>query len=254
MKPHSRNESGAIRTAATVSSKLEKGLRAYIAAASAAGLCAVASPQFTEAEVVYTPANVTFGYSRDAYNLDLNHDGITDFMFSHEFTTCTTFCSSYLNVWGLGNSNANVGLGPPTSDASALPIGAQIGSKRPFNDFGVMARVATFLGSAAWSGQWADSGKGVQNRYLGLKFAIDGEIHYGWARLTVATTSNHITATLTGYAYETVVNFPIRAGVFTNPIPETAESQSGSSLVRAAHVESKTAPATLGALARGAAW
>ena len=32
----------------------------------------------TEAEVVYTPVNVSIGVG-DSYNIDLNHDGVVDF-------------------------------------------------------------------------------------------------------------------------------------------------------------------------------
>jgi hypothetical protein len=58
------------------------------------------------------------------------------------------------------------------------------------------------------TGPWAD----VQNRYLGLKFKIKGESHYGWARLNVQLNGGPITGTLTGYAYETIPNKPIIAG------------------------------------------
>jgi peptidoglycan hydrolase-like protein with peptidoglycan-binding domain len=52
----------------------------------------------------------------------------------------------------------------------------------------------------------------VKNRYLGLKFSVNGETHYGWARLNVSFRAPHITATLTGYAYETEANKAIDAG------------------------------------------
>ena len=55
-------------------------------------------------------------------------------------------------------------------------------------------------------GPWAN----VANRYLGLRFAISGEFHYGWARLTVRASKNTkiVTAVLTGYAYETIPDKP----------------------------------------------
>jgi carboxypeptidase T len=39
-------------------------------------------------------------------------------------------------------------------------------------------------------------------------FQINGEIHYGWAQLSVEAS----TATLMGYAYETIPGMPINAG------------------------------------------
>lgn len=70
-------------------------------------------------------------------------------------------------------------------------------------------------------GAWVGTGKGVTDRYLGLKFVVRGEVHYGWARLSV--TLGHyrqfddVSGTLTGYAYETVPDKPIIAGQITGP-------------------------------------
>jgi len=55
-------------------------------------------------------------------------------------------------------------------------------------------------------------GPQVRTRYLGLEFLINGEVHFGWARLTVTCKDLRVLATLSGYAYETVPNTPIIAG------------------------------------------
>jgi hypothetical protein len=41
---------------------------------------------------------------------------------------------------------------------------------------------------------------------------IEGKSHYGWARMSVEIKGTNLTATLTGYAYETIPNKPIIAG------------------------------------------
>jgi len=70
------------------------------------------------------------------------------------------------------------------------------------------------LGSVDVWGSWIN----VKNRYLGVKFKIEGEAHYGWARLSVKVQEPFtITATLTGYAYETIPNKPIIAGMTQGP-------------------------------------
>jgi hypothetical protein len=70
------------------------------------------------------------------------------------------------------------------------------------------------------------------------KFTIHGQVHFGWASLNVAMKRQYqrpyISATLTGYAYETIPNKPIIAGK-THGVDDFA--------VR---------PASLGALAAGA--
>ena len=67
---------------------------------------------------------------------------------------------------------------------------------------------------------------------------IDGQIHFGWARLNVLIrrpSEGGAHAVLTGYAYETDVNEPIETGQTSGP--ESAEAR----------------PGTLGQLALGAA-
>jgi hypothetical protein len=57
----------------------------------------------------------------------------------------------------------------------------------------------------------------VSDRYLGVRFNIQGKTHFGWARLTVHDKGHNITAVLTGYAYETVPNKAIIAGRTKGP-------------------------------------
>ena len=78
-----------------------------------------------------------------------------------------------------------------------------------------------------------------------------GETHYGWARLSVQVQLPlTITATLTGYAYETIPNTSINAGQVgpndTNIESNSIEPPHASLTARAPQ------PATLGILALGA--
>lgn len=83
---------------------------------------------------------------------------------------------------------------------------------------------------------WANGGKGLKNVYLGVKFKIGGEFHYGWARITIVTgPKSSFYGLLTGYAYETIPGKAILAGqtkstddidqpdtTMTMPTPESA--------------------------------
>ena len=100
---------------------------------------------------------------------------------------------------------------------AALKPGVKIGPKGDSVSltFGWLTSLTTPTGRIRFGGPWANDGNGVKNRYLGLKFAIKGKTHYGWARLNVSMTGPlqvNITATLTGYAYETIPNKPIITG------------------------------------------
>jgi hypothetical protein len=68
------------------------------------------------------------------------------------------------------------------------------------------------------SGKRAGSWVNVKNRYLGLKFMIHGEPHFGRARLRATCSSkSKVPGVLTGYAYETVPSKPIVAGRTKGP-------------------------------------
>ena len=103
-------------------------------------------------------------------------------------------------------------------------------------------------GSGTCAGLWNN----VKNRYLGLKFTINGTTHFGWARLNVTWTTmfgNHkVTGVLTGYAYETVPNKPIVTGKTKGPEDEGNLEPSNS----AALTVPASRPAKLGMLAMGA--
>jgi len=71
-----------------------------------------------------------------------------------------------------------------------------------------------------------------------LKFLINGEVHYGWARLSIS----YNIMQLTGYAYETVANEAIVAGQTSGP-DKASSTDPGS----------PASSATLGWLAQGAA-
>ena len=91
----------------------------------------------------------------------------------------------------------------------------------------------------------------AQGRFLGFQFTVQGQKHFGWARLnTVFSLSGggKHTATLTGYAYETEPGKPIRAGD-TGPVADARVPEMRS----APPAVATRRPATLGVLALGSA-
>src|ERR1700727_410444 len=69
---------GLRNTCSSLSKPVHQRLSAYALAAGATGVSLLALAQPSEGEIVYTPANQTVGRN-GSYNIDLNHDGITDF-------------------------------------------------------------------------------------------------------------------------------------------------------------------------------
>jgi len=228
------------RKTASLSQSVHHQVTMYALAASAAGVGVLALAQSAEAKIVYTKTHVVIG-TNHIYELDLNHDGIADFKIdNHSFFTDTIVAT--LSAVPAQANNAVVGKqqisGNPYSAYALLP-GARVGPKQPFSG-GWMA----WSDGANRSGRWVN----VRGRYLGLKFNIKGKVHYGWARLNVTVGQSKISATLTGYAYETIPNKPIIAGRTKGPEDGNVE-QPDAAVLTAPTPE----PASLGLLAQGAA-
>jgi len=226
-------EKSQYRNATQLSEPFSRHLSQYALAASATavGLLALASP--AESKIVYTPADTKVtGFLM----LNLNHQGKADFSFSSAAytTNCGNSFVALLRVAPYGPNRSQNRIVGKNGSAYALTAGRKIGAAGPFsNNADLMGRVTgTQNGGHRFEGQWVNSGKGVKDRYLGLKFSIKGQTHFGWARLNIAAND---TGTLTGYAYETVANKAIIAGKTKGPEVITLE------------------PGSLGRLAQGAA-
>jgi len=224
-----------------LSEHLDRRLVSY-AAAAGAGLLGLAVP--AGAQVVYTPAHVAIAFT-GSYALDLNNDGTTDFTIINEVqANCSTLWSSVLALPVAGNAVQGMKV-RDRNLASALAAGAGIGSGRNFvKQYPLLGAVIDSPGGGQYSGRWTN----VVNRYLGLKFQINGETHFGWARLSVhLQMTKHLEAMLTGYAYETEANTPIMAG------QEGAQAIPAETGIRSQPDASVVAqPAMLGLLALGA--
>jgi len=196
------------RTPCKLPDSLHHRLNAYVLTASAAGVSLLALADPAQARIVYTPGDVTFGggYDRGSYQLDLNHDGITDFTFGFGPITSNGFRSGSVLGVGPAASNAVEGGAGAASWASCLQSGALIGPKQSFvSGGGLMAYTKS---GRSDRGYWPYRSPG----YLGLRFNIHGQTHYGWARLSVLQGNRNFKTALEGYAYETIPNKPIIAG------------------------------------------
>jgi hypothetical protein len=216
------------RTASPINGKLDRRLAAYVAVASAAGIGMLAAPQ-AEGEVVYTPANVSFQDTGEVM-IDLNNDGIPDFeVFRRRCGSSHSGCLD-LNPLVAGN-----GFRPAGSEVAAGFFGVPVGAGEKFltgdgsPSYGNVMIAAGAYGPYSWSnGPWAHS----TNRYLGLRFTIAGQTHYGWARLSM--NDLHGPEILTGYAYETIPNKTIIEGETHGAAVSSAQSGSLGTLARGA--------------------
>jgi len=233
--------SGPRKTASNLSESMHQQLSTYALAASAAGVGLLALAQPSEAKIVYTAAHRVISPGK-SYDLDLNHDGTTDFTLRNRDTNTTSGVqATFYAEPGPGNAvQGHVHIG--RNSAFALDRGARIGSKRSFPTGRASLAYSTFFLTRGYrGGGWFD----VTNRFLGLKFNIHGKTHYGWARLSITVDNFKISATLTGYAYETIAGKGIVAG-------QTKGTDDISEGPDAALTKPTPEPASLGAMALGA--
>lgn len=225
------------RVTARLGRHLEKNLLAYTTAASAGLLLALPA----EAEIIYTPSNTPMAIaSRNQgpalTQLDLNNDGKPDFTFGMSYTSLynssTVRFKFFLKVVPHQKGNEAV-QGQEAPTAAAVAAGEIIGPQQKFASGGLYMAIKQFGGRGSRSsGTW----RKVEVAYLGLKIVINGQVHYGWARIKFPYPGSYGYPSIYGYAYESTPNQPIVAGQTSGTAKETAAG----------------APGNLGMLAAGA--
>lgn len=207
----------------TLSEKLTKRLKAYslTAGAMAAGIAGA------DAQILYTdvePDAVADGV--DSVFLDLNADGIDDFKFYVVNGTLASVFNVYRAFGSARNGNGIVGTFS-SSNSYFYPYGVNqgdtINSDLTFQtatfqtlgwDYFYYTNTATAVytyGQIRWGGG---------DTYLGLRLEVDGNTHYGWARIELANDSvNGGVFILKDYALELTPDLGIPAGDTEYPAP-----------------------------------
>jgi hypothetical protein len=221
------------RVTSKLSEPLYRKLDMYGLAAAAAGMSLAALSSPAQAEIVYTPAHKEIG--RNGVGIDFNHDGLADIEFA-----------AGLNFFADGGGmvvyshQSNRGFGTSRGEfVSMLPLGYTVGPNSAKFKLGIASsnypKPKKFFyyceansGGASCAGPWYQpNGMGTSGSYVGVKFLIDGQVHYGWARIKLVVTGEenhyHFSAYLTGYAYETVANKPIVTGKTSGSIESVAK-------------------------------
>jgi hypothetical protein len=242
MKDNSRQG----KASAHLADSVHQHLNMYALAATAAGVGILAVAQPAEASIVYRSVNVPIPVNGGLIQMDLNNDGVNDFAFSYFSYQTHGLGDVFLKVQPDQAANE---IDDHTSQghvcAAALFKGVRVGPKSRFHQDPAKGLYMWFKGFGGsqtgntFFGPWLFL-RG--QRYLGLKFVVNGETHFGWARLKLGITGT----TLTGYAYETVPNMPIITGKTAVPSASDGAELSNGNLGMPAHRR-----ASLGLLAMG---
>jgi hypothetical protein len=216
MKQKTRNS---IPGKTPLTSLLDKRLLAYSAAATAAGVGLVASTQSAEAKIVYTAANVTIQENGATVNIDVNNDGVADFgIYFGGYPGVRRqpegFHQYALGMFPMGAAGNEIWAfsSKGVECAAALPPAVKVGPGAPFQAKSLIMweSEGSYSGGGFAACPWESKHRGA---FLGLKFVVNGQTHYGWAHVTVGPTGT----VLNGYAYETVPNQPIFTGKTSGP-------------------------------------
>ena len=219
-----RSTSSRTRRAATLSSSLEHRLGSYAVVAAAAGIGLLAPG--ASAQVFYTPATIKI--SDGEYFLNFDCGPRNAFWIANRLEGPTFYGNSARELELNGSMYGSViadSKGP-----IALPAGSEVGSSRTF----VNAYKKEQIMASAYKSIYYRTYLGVRGHFansklafLGLKFEIGGQVHYGWAEFSVsasATKTNLLVgATLMGYAFENTPNMAIKTGQTSGTLQALAQ-------------------------------
>ena len=212
---HALKTSGQQSRMRPVTQSLDKQLAAYSIAAACAGvaLTSLAQPA-THQTIQYFPANfnlVSVNRNFELFPFDIDRNGITDFNFfgaGSGYSSRSGQNASYQGV--VGWSQMPTGAGALDH---MLSKGMEIGPKEAFGSKATLLR-------SSWRRHHGESQSVCSGLYqggkpyIGVKFLMRGETHYGWIRVSSLQCLGlgEINGYVTGYAYNTVANAPIQAG------------------------------------------
>lgn len=196
-------------------SKLNKKLKNYATLAISV-IAADATAQVTHTDI----RDTTLINNGDFFDIDLNNDGINDLSISLTKTTyssVSTYSSYYIkvnSVYASGSNSNDININVNSSsfyEVAAFNSNQSINnSVNSWSYYGLVGGYATgsFGGSTinVNVGQFPNQG----DKFLGVRFNIGANTHFGWVRLDVSALSD--TVTIKSFAYENTSNTPILAG------------------------------------------
>ena len=237
------------RQAGRLGTRIEKSIAAYTVAA--AGMVSLAPA--AHAQIVYTRVDIV--NDTGSIKIDFNDDQVVDFAVHNRLYRENGNYSVTLALNGRKAPMAGV-IPNQKGFAKVLSYGASIGSAAQFAGLSnrreiPMASLFCFYQECGpVRGSWYN----VQNQYLGVRFEINGQIHYGWIRLSVKRIfpktrfpERYLKVAVKDFAYESTPGKAIAAG---DKGPN--ESSSKGNLALQDEFSQATLPPSLGLLSAGA--
>lgn len=186
-----------------------KKLASYTGVAAAAMLLL---PANSHAEIkYYDPDDILISNDNRAYDIDINKDNITDFQIalntsSYISTTFYTYYYSSMNMRNIINGNLVVAN---NDFISKLSENMYIGPTAQWDNAAVFCEGTGSYFDSTTRGNWTED---AYKKFIGIKFKISGEDHYGWIRASVYSKMYNMVVTIHDWAYEDKPGVPIKAG------------------------------------------
>lgn len=197
---------------------LQKKLNAYAAAAGTLALAGAA-----DAQIVYTDINPdTILHDSLTYSLDFDNNNQPELIFTTVVSSSSSGVANLAIVSPVGNPN-NAILGSVYAANYPFPFAMNNGDSIsgtntnwnavPFN--GGTQYMAVVYGAITYA-NWV----GATDKYLGVRFNIGADVHYGWVRLSVTADADSII--IKDYAYEILPGVGLTAGQLTGMHDQSA--------------------------------
>ncbi|MEZ4795634.1 MAG: T9SS type A sorting domain-containing protein [Flavobacteriaceae bacterium] len=191
----------------TTRESLNKRLSQYGALTlAAAGITGV------NGQIIYTDVDPDGGGTNALFELDFNNDGASEYVILNNFASGSydvlrifpyTLSASAFNTNAILGSSASAGAYKyPFALNSGAMISSGLTSWINDSDFQTMNWNSCAYANSNWCGE--------TDKFLGLRFDISGNTHYGWARLDVPLAPN--TWVIKDFAYNSTPDAPIMAG------------------------------------------
>ena len=187
--------------------ELQKKLNNYAAAVGT-----IAAAGSASAQVVYVDINPdTVVHDSIVYNLDFDNNGQPELRFETVTYQGSSDIIYFATVNVLGNTT-NATLGSLYASSYPFPFSMNNGdsiSGTNTNWQPASVNATQYLGAVYGTYTYANW-LGVNDKFLGVRFRIGANTHYGWVRLSVSSGAD--TITIKDYAYQTLPGVGITAG------------------------------------------
>jgi len=243
--------------------RIDRQLTSYAVAASAAGVALLACSLPADARVICRKSSESLLGTRTIPFNPANGQ-FPPFNLAQTFVRESTTGGYFYGNRAFFSPNTQAANDLLASDGlpAGLAKGAMIGPKGRFgkgNSYGLLFTYGNVFGGTVnhHQGNFPLTKVG----YLGFKFSISGEAHYGWARLRVDVKKPQTATNLLGFGYETIAGKAVHAGACTT-VEESTASDLNTPQAATQHVPARSDArvteagsmakmATLGVLARG---